>query len=168
VAWVIHPMRDRKDAAGTLARALAERLPEQSAAAPKTLEDVTGLDKNGIDMRLVAITQLAKGRVMKEPSECKSMSEVRAGVDALDEEIMTLLGLRMRFMEAAARIKTARGQVRDEPRKAAVIAHAKSVASRVGFSPLLAADLYELIVEASIAHELECFDDGPRVSGQRA
>lgn len=90
------------------------------------------------------------------------MAEVRSGVDALDEEIVTLLGRRMRFMEAAARIKGDRDQVRDEPRKAAVIAHVQAVASRVGFPPSLAASLYEQLVEASIAYELQCFDGCPR------
>lgn len=99
---------------------------------------------------------------MTEPSSCTSMAQVRAGVDALDEEIVALLGRRMRFMEAAARIKPDRAQVRDEPRKAAVIAHAQVVAARVGFPPDLAGRLYEELVEGSIAHELDCFDRGRR------
>jgi len=86
------------------------------------------------------------------------MEDVRAGVDAVDERIVTLLGTRMRFMDAAARIKGKREEVRDEPRKAAVIAHAEALAREVGFPPALAAELYELLVEASIAYELERFD----------
>jgi isochorismate pyruvate lyase len=87
------------------------------------------------------------------------MAEVRTGVDALDEQIVKLLGLRMRFMEAAARIKTDRDQVRDEPRKSFVIAHVEAVARRAGFPVLIAAQLYELLVEASIEYELQCFDE---------
>lgn len=86
------------------------------------------------------------------------MAEVRAGVDALDEQIVTLLGTRMRFMDAAARIKPDRNLVRDEARKAAVIAHAKDVAAHVGFPPAVIADLYDRLVEASIAYEFEKFD----------
>jgi isochorismate pyruvate lyase len=96
---------------------------------------------------------------MNEPDQCSSMAEVRASVDALDEAIVTLLGRRMRFMEAAARIKQDRGEVRDEPRKAAVIAHAQAVARRVGLPPTLAAQVYEQLVEGSIAYELQCFDE---------
>ena len=88
------------------------------------------------------------------------MAEVRAGVDALDERIVTLLATRIRFMDAAARIKQARGEVRDEPRKAAVIAHARAVAEREGMPPAIAAALYEQLVEASIAYELDRFDRG--------
>jgi len=89
---------------------------------------------------------------------CTSMAEVRAGVDALDVRIVTLLGERMRYMEAAARIKPTRDAVRDEPRKAAVIAHAAEVAARAGFPPDLARALYNLLVEGSIAYELDRFD----------
>ena len=95
---------------------------------------------------------------MKEAADCADMAEVRAGVDALDEEIVTLLGRRMRFMDAAARIKRQREDVRDEARKAEVIAHAREVAARVGFPPELAAEIYEILVEASIAYELDRFD----------
>ena len=95
---------------------------------------------------------------MIEPEDCTNMAEVRAGVDALDEDLVALLGKRMRFMDAAARIKPRREDVRDEERKAAVIAHAKAVAARVGFPPEVVAQLYETLVEASIAYELERFD----------
>ena len=93
------------------------------------------------------------------PEDCRTMAEVRAGVDALDEQIVTLLGTRMRFMDAAARIKLERGQVRDEVRKAAVIAHARQVAARVGFPPEVVTDLYDRLVEASIAYEFDRFDE---------
>ncbi len=92
-------------------------------------------------------------------ADCTTMAEVRAGVDALDEAIVGLLAQRMRYMEAAARIKPERGQVRDEPRKAAVIAHARAVAAARGFPPELAEALYELLVEGSIAYELDRFDE---------
>ena|SRR6218665_450502 len=95
---------------------------------------------------------------MIEPEHCQTMAEVRATVDALDEQIVTLLGKRMRCMDAAARIKTERGRVRDEERKAAVIAHARAVAAQVDFPPDVVAALYETLVEASIAYELEVFD----------
>lgn len=86
------------------------------------------------------------------------MSEVRAGVDALDESIVELLSRRFRFMAAAAQIKEARAQVRDEERKRAVIAHAREVAERCGAPVKAIMDLYEQLVEASISYELERFD----------
>jgi isochorismate pyruvate lyase len=52
------------------------------------------------------------------------MAEVRAGVDAVDRALVALLARRFGYMDAAARIKPERGHVRDEARKAQVIANA--------------------------------------------
>ncbi|WP_165324638.1 chorismate mutase [Rhizorhabdus phycosphaerae] len=104
---------------------------------------------------------------MTEPAEktilpaadCTDMREVRAAIDSLDTLIVSLLAERMRYIEAAARIKPDRGAVRDEVRKAQVIAHAVKVADDRGFPPKLAYRLYDMLVEGSIAHELERFDE---------
>lgn len=93
------------------------------------------------------------------PAEaCATMAEVRAAIDALDEQIVTLFARRMRYMDAAARIKETRGAVRDEARKAQVIDHAAAVAERVDFPPALARAIYEQLVEGSIAYEFDRFD----------
>ncbi|MEI4572969.1 chorismate mutase, partial [Klebsiella pneumoniae] len=60
--------------------------------------------------------------------------------------------------DAAARIKPERGHVRDEARKAAVIANARAEAARLGVPDHVVADLWERLVEASIAYELAAFD----------
>src|SRR3546814_16850590 len=67
-----------------------------------------------------------------KPIDCTTMAEVRRGVDRLDEEIAALLAERFRYMEAAARIKPDREAVRDDWRKAAVIAKVSSAAAREG------------------------------------
>lgn len=90
---------------------------------------------------------------VKPPQACQTMSEVRAGVDALDRQLVALLAQRFGFMDAAARIKTSRSDVRDEARKAQVIANASTAAAAAGLPPGLAEDLWEALVEASIAHE---------------
>lgn len=89
---------------------------------------------------------------------CSTMPEVRAGVDALDRELVALLARRFAYMDAAARIKAERGHVRDEARKAAVIANARTAAEALGLPGAVIADLWEQLVEASIAYELSAFD----------
>lgn len=86
------------------------------------------------------------------------MSEVRTGVDALDKQIVTLLGERFRFMEAAARIKPDRAAVRDEARKAQVLENVQRIALAVGAPDDLIVHLYDMLVEGSIAYEFEEFD----------
>jgi isochorismate pyruvate lyase len=92
------------------------------------------------------------------PEDCRSMAEVRAGVDALDAEIMRLLARRFAYMRAAARIKSDRSQVRDEARKAEVMANATALARDFGIPPERIAELWERLVETSIAYELEEWD----------
>ncbi len=90
--------------------------------------------------------------------QCQTMADVRAGVDALDRELVMLLSRRFAYMRAAARIKPDRAMVRDEARKAEVIANARVEAERLGVPEALVAELWEQLVEASIAYELEAFD----------
>jgi isochorismate pyruvate lyase len=95
---------------------------------------------------------------VKPPEACQSMIEVRAGVDALDRQLVALLAQRFGYMDAAARIKPERSQVRDEARKAQVIANASAAAAAAGLPEGLAEALWEQLVEASIAHELRRWD----------
>lgn len=96
---------------------------------------------------------------MRKPAEqCRTMAEVRAGVDSVDRELLRLLAERFRFMDAAARIKPERGQVRDEARKRQVIGNARAEAQALGLDPAVVEMLWEALVEASIAHELEKWD----------
>ena len=90
--------------------------------------------------------------------DCSTMAEVRAGVDQVDRELIALLARRFAYMDAAARIKPERGHVRDEARKAQVIANARAEAARSGVPDAVVADLWERLVEASIAYELVAFD----------
>jgi len=92
------------------------------------------------------------------PDDCRSMAQVREGIDALDAELVALLARRFAYMRAAARIKPAREQVRDEARKAEVIANARVAARDAGGPEELVANLWEQLVEASIAYELEAWD----------
>ncbi|WP_300975485.1 chorismate mutase [Sphingomonas sp. LHG3406-1] len=94
-----------------------------------------------------------------DPEHCTTMEEVRAGVDAVDRAVVALLKTRFGYMEAAARIKPGRGAVRDEWRKADVLAKVRATAEQLELPvPDLATDLYEQLIEASIAYEFEVFD----------
>jgi isochorismate pyruvate lyase len=98
------------------------------------------------------------GTAMIAAADCTSMTEVRVGIDAIDRELVALLRRRFDFMIAAARIKPDRAAVRDERRKAEVIANAVRAAAADRLPDGLAATLWETLVEASIAYELRTFD----------
>jgi isochorismate pyruvate lyase len=93
------------------------------------------------------------------PDDCMTMAEVRTGVDALDARLVELLATRFGYMRAAARIKSERGAVRDERRKAEVIANARAAAETLGLPGDAIASLWNDLVEASIAYELVHWDE---------
>ena len=90
----------------------------------------------------------------KSPEDCQTMAEVRTGVDTLDRELMRLIAIRFGYMRAAARIKPERGHVRDEARKAEVIANVREDAKRAGIPEDALGDIWDRLVEASIAYEM--------------
>ena len=93
-----------------------------------------------------------------DPLDCTNMAEVRAGVDAVDDAMIGLLARRFGYMDAAARIKTDRDSVRDEARKAQVLAHVKTAASAAGVPVEAAGLLWENLIEISIAYEFSQWD----------
>ncbi|HJT41433.1 MAG TPA: chorismate mutase [Sphingobium sp.] len=92
------------------------------------------------------------------PESYTTMAQVRAGVDELDRQLVALLDQRFAHMRAAARIKPERGAVRDEARKAEVIENVRVEAERLGVPAGVIAELWEQLVEASIAYEMTEFD----------
>ena len=92
------------------------------------------------------------------PENCTDMRDVRRGVDATDRELIALLDRRFGYMRAAARIKPTRGAVRDEARKAEVIANAREDAQTRGLPADRIAEIWDLLVETSIAYEMDEWD----------
>jgi isochorismate pyruvate lyase len=97
-------------------------------------------------------------QVLSEPEQCVTMSEVRAGIDDIDRRVVELIARRFRFMDAAARIKPDRDAVRDEVRKAEVLAKVDKAAADAGVDRSLIARIYEELIEGSIAYEFVEFD----------
>ncbi|HEU0309806.1 MAG TPA: chorismate mutase [Sphingomicrobium sp.] len=95
---------------------------------------------------------------IRDPADCTTMTEVRAGVDDVDRQVVALLKRRFGYMSAAARIKPDRSAVRDEWRKADVLAKVNECAADLGVDQALLARLYEDLIETSIAFELDEFD----------
>ncbi len=95
---------------------------------------------------------------VRDPENCSTMTEVRAGVDDVDRRLVALIARRFGYMDAAARIKGERAAVRDEARKAEVKAKVDDAALELGVDRSLLARLYEDIIETSIAHELIEYD----------
>ena len=94
----------------------------------------------------------------KAPEDCRDMVDVRAGVDALDRQLVALLAVRQGYMDAAARIKADRDKVYDAARIEDVVAKVKAAAREAGLSEAIAEPVWRLLIDRSIAHELEQWD----------
>jgi isochorismate pyruvate lyase len=111
-----------------------------------------------MDMPALAAMDAGMTNPILSGPDCTTMAEVRAGVDQVDRELIALLARRFAYMDAAARIKPERGHVRDEARKAEVIANACAHARAAGLPEDVIAGLWDQLVESSIAYELVAFD----------
>jgi isochorismate pyruvate lyase len=92
------------------------------------------------------------------PADCKTMAEVRQGVDAIDRLLVAVLAERQRYMDAAARIKTDRGAVRDGARIEDVVAKVKAAACAAGLSEAIAEPVWRTLIEGCIAYEFDVWD----------
>jgi len=95
---------------------------------------------------------------IKAPENCGSMAELRAAINALDQQLVILLARRQAYIERAAVLKQDRGAVRDDARVEQVIAKVLAEAKQAGLSGSIAEPVWRTLIEQSIRHELEAFD----------
>jgi isochorismate pyruvate lyase len=94
----------------------------------------------------------------RRPADCTTMAEVRQGVDAIDRMLVELLAERQGYMDAAARIKTDRGVVRDVARIEEVVAKVKAAAREAGLSEAIAEPVWRTLIDRCIAYEFGVWD----------
>ena len=95
----------------------------------------------------------------KAPKDCQTMVDVRAGVDAIDRELVRLLVVRQGYMDAAARIKPNRAAVYDAERLEEVVSKVLAEGRRQGLSPQIAEPVWRKLIERCIAHEFDRWDE---------
>ncbi len=93
-----------------------------------------------------------------KPQDCKTMKDVRQGVDMLDRELVRLLVIRQGYMDAAARIKQDRDAVYDAERIEDVVSKVLETAKESGLNPEIAEPVWRKLIERCIAHEFEVWD----------
>ena len=96
--------------------------------------------------------------MIKPAKDCTSMTEVRAGVDSIDRELVALIARRQAFMEAAARIKEDRDAVYDSVRIEDVVTKVKAEAVKQGLSVEIAEPVWREMIKQSIAYEFKAWD----------
>jgi isochorismate pyruvate lyase len=87
------------------------------------------------------------------PDECASLDEIRAGMDAIDREIVALIAGRVAYVRAAAKFKTSSASVAAPERVAAVIKTRREWAEAAGLDGDVMEGLYRDLVAYSVSEE---------------
>jgi len=87
------------------------------------------------------------------PEACDGMAEVRAGIDAIDRELVALIAERTRYIEAAGRIKDEISDVRLEWRIEEVVAKVLAAANAHDAPASIVEPVWRELIDRSIAHE---------------
>ncbi len=85
---------------------------------------------------------------------CTTLEEVRNNIDRLDQQIVTLLAERGRYVSQAARFKKDTDGVKAPQRVEQVIAKVRDLAQTVGANPEVTEQVYRAMIEAFIQQEL--------------
>lgn len=89
-----------------------------------------------------------------DPKTLSSLAEVRAGIDAIDDDLMVLIAERMAHVEAVVPFKQRDGIAAAAPdRVQAVYDKTRARADAHGVDPEMAQAMWKVMVEAIIAHE---------------
>lgn len=99
----------------------------------------------------------------KEPNECSGMEDIRAEIDRLDKSIITLIGKRLQYVQAAAKFKTSELSVRAPERFNAMLQQRRLWAQEQGLSPCAIEKLYRDLVNHFIEEEMKMWHSGKRV-----
>ena len=91
---------------------------------------------------------------MRRPEECKSMAELRAAIDQLDQELIDLLAQRARYIDRAVELKPAEAMpARIASRVEQVVENVRSAAQARDLDPDLAETLWRPLIDWSIRRE---------------
>ncbi len=96
---------------------------------------------------------------MKPPEQCKDMVEIRAAIDLLDRQVITLLGQRFSYVKAAAKYKTNKASVKAPERFQAMLQQRRIWAQEEGLNPDAIEKLYQDLVNHFIEEEMQAWKE---------
>ena len=99
---------------------------------------------------------------MKTPEDCRNIEDVREAVDALDREIVGLIGRRARYVEAAARFKTSKESVRAPERQEKMLGERRRWAEEENLDPDAIEGLYKGLISYFVNRETEDWENTGR------
>ncbi|APX67357.1 hypothetical protein AV944_01380 [Sphingomonas sp. LK11] len=84
---------------------------------------------------------------------CRTLGEVRANIDRIDDQILRLMAERSRYVAQAGRFKSSAATVRDEARIRQILTRIREKAVTQGVSPEVAEATFRAMIEGFTAEE---------------
>ena len=104
---------------------------------------------------------------MKTASACRNLEDVRAAVNAIDRDIVKLLGKRAKYAMAALRFKTDVSQVADPAHRKRLFAQRREWAAAQGVNAKMVQAIFQAIVDESKRLHLAGFRERRKSAGKK-
>ena len=89
--------------------------------------------------------------------ECKTLEEVRTQIDALDDQIVELIGARNSYIKQAAQFKNTVDEVKAPERINEIIAKVRHKALTMGMSANMLEEIYTIMIDEMVESEIAEF-----------
>ena len=83
---------------------------------------------------------------MKKPEACKDILEVRKCIDSIDQKIITLLGLRLKYVLIASKFKKNLEWINAKTRRERMIKQRIALAKKKELDPTMIKEIYRILL----------------------
>ena len=94
--------------------------------------------------------------------QCNTLEEARVAIDAVDQELVTLIAKRNEYIKQIAHFKTSVEEVKAQERIDEVINNVRAQAISLDLSPNLINDLYVRMIDEMVENEISEFKNAQR------
>ncbi len=91
---------------------------------------------------------------MKTPEQCADITDIRAEIDAIDREVVALIGKRAGYVAAASKFKTSASSVQAPERQRAMLEARRAWAAAEGLNPDVIEKMYRDLVAYFVSEEM--------------
>src|SRR5688572_4488456 len=99
---------------------------------------------------------------MKDPEACENLQDVRDACDAIDREIVALLGKRMPYVRTAVRFKRSETDIMQPDKMPAFMRERREWAADEGLDANFVERLYQVLVDHSFQVQMALWRAGKR------
>ena len=91
---------------------------------------------------------------MKKPQDCATINEIREGIDAIDKQIIDLLGARFQYVKEIVKFKSNKEEVEAKKRYNEVLSVRRQWASEQNLNPDVIETIYKTLIQYFIEEQM--------------